>query len=448
MYLTIGLVTLAQPAISYSFIAAGHAYGSHDGENLGLHPPFLNSLNNGFDTSIQFMVFTGDIVNHSTAESWEQVEAEMENYNIPYYYSMGNHGTNTVGYSVFEAKYGGTYYSFDKNNDRFIVLNSTENDRSISANQLKFLKNKIDSLGDTTSNVFIFFHEIIWNSHEKYKGVKSNSRSRYDQMKNYSNYWTEVQPLLESYTKKQFYVIAGDVAGNPDAIPAFYDQWENVTLIASGMGEVEEENYMIVDILENGEVAFRLIPLRDNVTMNNIEFYNVPNVPSEIFGESIIRIDDLVQEYSVNEIENAQSYIWELPENVTGSSTSNIMNVDFSSAFTFGTISVKAYHESFGSSQAISKQVSMEGVGITQVVYKEGVSISLNGSYLHINGNKNSEAQLKVYDINGRVLFASLLNFEIENKQIVQLPGNFSGICIASIIQNNRILTSKKIVLE
>ena len=101
-----------QPNIEYSFIAAGHAYGSHDGDNIGLHPLFLNSLNNGFDTSIQFIVFTGDIVNYCTIESWEQVDAELDNYSLPYYYSMGNHGANPIGYSVFEDKFGGTYYSF------------------------------------------------------------------------------------------------------------------------------------------------------------------------------------------------------------------------------------------------------------------------------------------------------------------------------------------------
>ena len=32
----------------YSFIVAGHAYGSHSGKNIGLHPKFYNFLSNNY----------------------------------------------------------------------------------------------------------------------------------------------------------------------------------------------------------------------------------------------------------------------------------------------------------------------------------------------------------------------------------------------------------------
>ncbi len=99
--LSINTVLLAQTDSSYSFIAAGHAYGSHEGENIGLHPALLNRLYSGIDSTVEFMVFTGDIVNHSTSESWQQVEDELDSLSLPYFYVMGNHDDNETGRQVF-----------------------------------------------------------------------------------------------------------------------------------------------------------------------------------------------------------------------------------------------------------------------------------------------------------------------------------------------------------
>ena len=69
---------IAQPDTSYSFIVAGHAYGAHAGENIGLHPPFLAKLNQDMPPGTLAIILTGDIVNQSTPESWAQVETELD----------------------------------------------------------------------------------------------------------------------------------------------------------------------------------------------------------------------------------------------------------------------------------------------------------------------------------------------------------------------------------
>ncbi len=170
----------ARADTSYSFIVAGHAYGAHDGENIGLHPNFLSSLDSGYDSLAAFFVFTGDIVNKSSVESWQQVEDELARYSLPYYYVMGNHDDDDIGYQEFNEKFGSPYYAFHFQQELFIVLNSTEEQRSISSNQISFLQEQLNLAGDTVQNIFIFFHEILWNSHDKYIGVLSNSRSRYE----------------------------------------------------------------------------------------------------------------------------------------------------------------------------------------------------------------------------------------------------------------------------
>jgi len=267
---------------TYSFLVAGHAYGAHAGTNNGLHPPFLKKLTENHD-SVMALFLTGDIVKQSTTASWNQVEKELSTLGIKSYYVMGNHDNNSVGHAVFAKKHAGAYYSLIYKNELYVILNSTESDRSISKKQLDFLDNLISNTDTKWERAFIFFHEVIWNSNIKYKSVRSNSRSRYNQIANISNFWNEVYPKLTALKGKEFFLFAGDVGGNTDAIAASYDQWENVTLLSSGMGEVKDENYLKVNVLPD-TVTFQLIPLNDGINMKPITWYNIPEKPDSIFG--------------------------------------------------------------------------------------------------------------------------------------------------------------------
>jgi hypothetical protein len=399
----------AQPDSAYAFIVAGHAYGAHSGGNIGLHPALLSCLNSGFDPGTAFFVFTGDIVNQSTTESWQQVEDELANYALPYYYVMGNHDANDIGRQVFEDKFGSTYYTFHSQSELFIVLNSTEEERSISSGQINFLEEQINLAGETIRNIFIFFHEILWNSNEKYIGVRSNSRSRYDQMVNYSNYWEDVHPLLSAKSDKTFFVIGGDVGGNPDAVAAFYDTWENVTLLASGMGEVADENYLLVHVYTADSIGTELIPLNSAISLPDITYYSVPPAPGAIMGPELVAPGSNTISYSVPEVFNADSYVWELPEGATGISTYNSIAIDFTLEFTVDTLSVKAAREGFGaglpSSMIIHPDLNTieytdRNVGSLQIDFIETDEFLTVG----IKGFKGEMLTIRLFDTSGRLL--------------------------------------------
>jgi hypothetical protein len=206
----ISVRAFGQPDFVYSILVAGHGYGAHLGKNIGLHPPFLEKLNAIKDTNVMGLFLTGDIVNYSNTSSWKQVESELADMNFDSYYVMGNHDDNTVGHAEFQKKFGSTYYYFVYKTDLFIVLNSTESDRSISPPQLEFLDQVLTNTDSNWKRVFVFFHEVIWNSIEKYQLVRSNSRSRYAQMVLVSNFWQEVFPRFEALPDKKFYLFAGD----------------------------------------------------------------------------------------------------------------------------------------------------------------------------------------------------------------------------------------------
>jgi hypothetical protein len=399
----------AQPAISYSFMVAGHAYGAHTGTNIGLHPNFLNALSNGVNPDIRFLVLTGDIVNRSTTESWQQVEQELTARSLPSYYVMGNHDSNATGIAVFNAKHGNTYYSFTHQDELFIVLNSTETLMSISETQIEFLKNTLDAAGDTTENIFIFFHELLWNSHEKYKGVKSNDRSRYDQIKAYSNFWTEVFPILEQHADKKIYVMAGDVGGRPTAIPAFYDTWGNVTLLASGMGEIADENYLVADVYNDETMGFRLIPLNGAITMKEIAFYSVPAPPAQIMGPGMITPGMTEVEYTASEVFNAESYLWSLPEKTHGSSTNHLLSVDFDNDYVSGVMQVKAYSAPFGESAPTTLMVVSDANGLENGNFNpEELKVIVKSSpgFLDfvINSHPGDLLNCSLYDALGRLI--------------------------------------------
>ena len=348
----------AKEVNQFSFWVAGHSYGAHAGGNIGLHPPFLKKLSENMDSTIFALFLTGDIVNYSTEESWNKVATELENLGINSYYVMGNHDNNALGHLVFNEKHGGTYYSFSYHNQLFIVLNSTLKDRSISQDQLEFLQNCLDNAGQNIQRVFLFFHEVLWNSHDQYKNVLSNSRSRYNQIKPLSNYWIQVHPLLIAF-RKDVFIFAGDVAGNTDAIPAFYDKWDNVTFIASGMGEVEDENYLIVSVIDDS-VSMELIPLKENIDMKPIEFYALPDQPDTIYGYKIVAPGMKNVDYTISEIFNATSIHWTLSDGMTGMSSSHLISVDFSDKFKCGAISVQTEHTGFGLSEPKSLMVESD----------------------------------------------------------------------------------------
>jgi len=443
-----GNVSNAQSGSAYSILVAGHAYGAHAGKNIGLHPPFLDKLRTNIDNKVAALFLTGDLVNNSTSASWTQVEAELAGLGLTSYYVMGNHDNNTIGHAVFQKKHGGTYYSATIQNELYIVLNSTESDRSISPAQLKFLEGVLKNAVSSQKRVFIFFHEVIWNNLEKYKHVRSNSRSRYGYMINISNFWNQVFPMLTAYPEKKFYLIAGDVGGNPDAIAASYDRWENVTLISSGMGEVPDDNYLKFDILPD-TVNFTLIPLNPGVAMNPLTWYNIPEKPDQISGPAIVFSSGSETKYEVSPIENATAYHWTLSSGISGSSDSTVIHVNFDTGFQTGKISVSAVNDGFGESEPAELEVHTENTFISENETGSGFRIFQNQEsiQLMIASEKNQNARLKIFDQMGRTLLAS--DFQMypgQNIKVMPAYRHDHGLQIFELSFGNKRLVQKIIL--
>ena len=231
-----------RPAERYTFFVAGHTYGVPEVNNPGVHPPFkamfpqINSLHPVFG------VFTGDIVIKSTPTDWDEVDADLAELTAPVHFAVGNH--DMTNRDLFVSRYGPTYYAFEYQGDLFIVLDGELNQGNIVGEQMGVLRDMIQ--GNRWQNVFVFVHRLLWVTEGTPYYIlrdRINNSSVYTFQ---NNFWEDVEPLLRGLDA-QVYVVAGDV-GVTWAMALFYEEYENMHLIASGMGGSEEENFLVFDV--------------------------------------------------------------------------------------------------------------------------------------------------------------------------------------------------------
>ncbi|WP_319592070.1 metallophosphoesterase [uncultured Draconibacterium sp.] len=251
-----------QPA-SYSFFVAGHTYGKPGRDNIGLHPPFKEKF--GYIQSrkeIKFGVLTGDIVPAPSPEDWDEVDADIDSLGLPVYFAVGNHDMRDR--ELFESRYGPTYFSFYFNTDLFIVLDPNIDHWNISGEQLDFLKTTVSNNSESVDNIFVLFHQVLWRTNDNiYKDVKLNS---YEDRDGSINFWTEVEPIF-SQLENPVFMFAGDVGAGSWSSDFMYDKYDNISLVASGMGEGDGDNFVIINIHSDKSVTYDLVCMSDS-TLN------------------------------------------------------------------------------------------------------------------------------------------------------------------------------------
>ena len=255
--LMLGNVQAQKKAPIYSFFAAGHTYGSPMNPHFGLHYPFVNhfpDIDNYPNMKLGFL--TGDVVVHSTAAYWDSAQIDIDKLSIPVFIAAGNHDMG----GEFVDRYGDYYFSFNQNNDLFIVLTPGLGSWSITGNQLEFLTNTLESNYSTVNNIFIFMHELIWWSPEnEYRNIKINYEPHYPGS---TNFESVVKPLLLSYPNK-ITIYAGDLGATAHVSPFMYHKFDNITLIASGMGGGFRDNIIVTEVYEDS-VYYNLVAINGN----------------------------------------------------------------------------------------------------------------------------------------------------------------------------------------
>lgn len=263
---------------NYSFFVAGHVYG-YPGEseaNIGVHPPFKEKLGLIRDNDeIAFGVFTGDIVyNGKLEKEWDELDEDIKTMNKPVYFAPGNHDiAHSKQRVVFERRYGPSYQSFSHNNDLFIILDPNLDKWNISGEQLQWLRNEIQTKAKNSRNIFVFFHQLLWWAKDNpYRDYTPNSQSGRAET---INFFTEVYPLFEQL-QQQVYMFAGDTGVYERGV--MYHQKDNITFVASGMGGRKQDNFILADIDNMGNVQLNIIALNgdDTKALGELTDYTLP----------------------------------------------------------------------------------------------------------------------------------------------------------------------------
>lgn len=282
--------------ILYSFFVAGHAYGQPGVDNIGLHPPFkakFDYIKSRPEITMGFL--TGDIVIRGTEKNWDEVDADIDSLGIPVWFAVGNHDMSDR--PLFEERYGPTYFSFTENGDLFIVLDPNLDSWRISGDQLVFLNRILDTYASETENVFVFFHQMLWWSPDNiYKDLASNSLE--DRAADI-NFWTEIEPMFNALDNKVF-MYAGDVGAGAWAIDCAYDCYDNISFIASGMGEGPGDNFVITNIHYDRSVSYDLICLnhRELNCLGELKNYRIST------GLNIMELENSIKIYPNPAVDN------------------------------------------------------------------------------------------------------------------------------------------------
>ncbi len=233
----------AQEAVPlYSFFTAGHTYGTPGNAQYGLYPPFMDKLPmiNGYE-NLELGCLTGDVVVHPTPEYWDAAQSDMEAFDMPLFIAAGNHDIGPE----FEARFGDYFFAFGHQGDLFITLVPSLGNWSITGDQKDFLVSTLDSLASASNHVFVFLHELIWWSPDSiFQNVVLNYIPYYPGS---TNFWTEIEPLFRALPN-QVVFYAGDLGCCTHVSPFMYHHYENITLVASGMGGGEKDNFIITDV--------------------------------------------------------------------------------------------------------------------------------------------------------------------------------------------------------
>lgn len=170
-------------ALRFAIVSDGH-YGQPDTDYEKNHDAVIAAINNEFhDRGVDFTFVNGDLF-HNDVNFMEPVKQKWNTLAMPHYVSHGNHDQTTE--ANWLATFGNQwYYTFEKNNNGFIVLNTANEKGDYVCPDLQ-TTNALLEQNKQKENLFVFMHitpytwtkggidcpEIV-NSFSKYKNIKA-----------------------------------------------------------------------------------------------------------------------------------------------------------------------------------------------------------------------------------------------------------------------------------
>lgn len=229
-----------KPTKTVHFLIAGHICGSQEDSIPGQYEPFRAFLKKQANTPYDFLVLTGDAVYTNNVIHWNAFEQTMNLWKKPYYLVPGNQ--EIKGGYASPVKQTSEKTSWMKGNNLFVIWSVYTNGWNVSSEQLEQLKKQVHQ--KKPKNVFIFTHEVIWYDSIRTPRIIPNSIEGKAEA---SNFYSRVLPALH-HLNCPVYLFAGDVGARPVGSELTIHSYEQVKMIASGMGGGIWDNIMEVTI--------------------------------------------------------------------------------------------------------------------------------------------------------------------------------------------------------
>jgi len=183
---------------------------------------------------------------------------DVDSLGLSVYFAVGNYDMENR--PLYEGRYGATYYHFTYQQDLFIVLDPNIDSWNISGVQKQFLEDVLDTSASQVGNVFVFFHQILRReANNQFSYIYWNSNAGRGSS---VNFWPEIEPLFRSLSN-EVVMFAGDLGASWSS-DVTYDKYDNITLIATGMGDSDGENFVVVNVDSNKSISYDLICLSDS----------------------------------------------------------------------------------------------------------------------------------------------------------------------------------------
>lgn len=112
------------------------------------------------DKEIGFVINTGDMTSHGTKDEYKRYFDMAGKCRVEIYDVMGNHDIGSLGSGrgIFEKKYGRSYYSFDKEGVRFILLDNSRK-AGMGKKQISWMKERLKYPGTK----LVFMHKPLFD---------------------------------------------------------------------------------------------------------------------------------------------------------------------------------------------------------------------------------------------------------------------------------------------
>ena len=266
---------------AYQFLVAGHIYGSHNDNASRPAATLLQNLTAIQQMDLNMIVLLGDSVNDSTPEDFQGLEENFLNQlSIPVFNAIGNHDIRNNGRSIYEERYGPTYYTLRYGPAQLIVLDTELVNCSIVGDQLDMLATTLHEASQDSSiaHIFVFMHKVIFIEQfpelldSENPQVKPNNGSIICE-NNFS--WLLENLFLPAARVKPVYLMAGDAGAYGGNFSPFYEKHPDSPLyiIATGIGDTPQDSAIVISI-DQSETRFDIISLSGK-TFSPLKTYNL-----------------------------------------------------------------------------------------------------------------------------------------------------------------------------